>query len=78
MKYVRKMLYGWENPEVQTAQQELCWDIYSNVWSQPPSPTQREGKTGTLERKSDEKITATKLSSWMNPIPPASLHAVWK
>jgi len=37
MKNVRKMLYGWENPQVQNAKRELCWDIYSNVWSQPPS-----------------------------------------
>jgi hypothetical protein len=63
MRNASTMLYGWENPEIHIAHQELCSDIYSNVWSHPPSQLKGEGKTGILWRKSDEKIAATKLSS---------------
>lgn len=43
------MLYGWENPEVLVTQQELCWDIYSNLWNHPPSQLSGKENVGTQE-----------------------------
>lgn len=60
-----------ENPTALMTQQELCWDIYSNLWTHPPPsrPTQWEANMGTQEENLMKRLGRVNYRLQWTPFP---------